>query len=174
MTEQPTSPSQSYPWFSKSTAFTISLGVVTCVTGLMLFLKIGEQAIKGAHEWLSVVFVVAIVFHSIRHWNSMKRYVAVKPFWIMTLPVILVTALFIVPSFFGEGGEGHRSGPPGYSLLGQARIEHIAEISETSADVIIERLKSSGITVSGPQDTLNGLAESTNRRIPELLAIMTP
>lgn len=174
MTEQEKPEPKLHPWYSKSTALTISLSLVTCVTGILMFLKIGEHSVRGLHEWLGVAFVVAAVFHSLRHWKVITRYVSIMPFWAVTIPVIVVSALFLIPSTFPGGAGEQRMGPPGYYLLGSVRVEHLAEMTTTSVDVLIERLKASGITARSPQDTLDSIAQAANRKVPELLAIMVP
>jgi hypothetical protein len=173
MTEQQTTEPKKYPWYYPSTALTINLSLVVGITGIMMFLKIGEQSVREAHEWLGVAFVGAVIFHSIRHWNTILRYLRITPFWAITAPVIVATLFFIAPSL-SSGGKGAHPMKLCMDLLNGARIEQIAEMSGTSVEVLMGRLKASGIPVNNSDETLRGLAETTNRPIPDILSIMVP
>ncbi len=162
--------SKTLPWYGISTSLTIGLALVVCITGLMLFLKLAVPVVKEAHEWLSVAFVIAVVAHAIRHRRVLVRYATVRSFWFATIAVLAATACFVVPSLAGGQTENPMMATIG--LLGAARIEQVAQMAKTSEDVLMERLRSGGVNADSPQDTLDALAQSAGRRVPDLLAIM--
>jgi ABC-type Na+ efflux pump permease subunit len=176
MSEAQAPVTKSNPWYSLGTALTILLSVVICVTGVMLFLKIGVNAVKEAHEWLSLVFVAAVIAHAIRNRRPILRYAKVRSFWVATVIVIAATAFFVLPSIMG-GGEGGHGGSPmmrTMEVLGNASVAQIAAIMKTPENDLVERLRAKGFEVPNAQIAISELATKGHMRPPDLFAIMLP
>ena len=88
-----------------------------------------------------------------------------------------ISMLLTVLSFFslGGGGEGKGGGTrqtamKSMRLLQSAPITMIAQMTKSSPDAIIERLKAKGITVANADQTVAEIAKSNQRKPQDLLS----
>ena len=58
-----------------ATPLTLGLFAVSAVSGLALFLHIGQSVFHEMHEWLSVVLLAPFVLHMVRNWTPLLAYV---------------------------------------------------------------------------------------------------
>ena len=166
--------SSAWAWQDKSTAATIGLFLVSGITGIMLFLKIGEGAVKGVHEWLSVAFVLACILHVIRHWRPLQRYFAMRFFWGITVVVMLLAVVMMVPGTGGPHGPGGGRNPmmQVMGVLSDAHLEHLALTMNTTSDKLVEKLRAAGITVQNPQQTLKEVATGSNCDLRQVMSVV--
>ncbi len=57
-----------------ATASTIGAFIVASVTGLLLFFEFGPGSIRATHEWISILFLAAVVFHVYVHQKPFVQY----------------------------------------------------------------------------------------------------
>ena len=167
-----TNKANTWAWQDKSTAATIGLFVVSGITGLMLFLKIGEGALKGIHEWLSVAFVIAAMLHVVRHWRPMQRYFKMQSFWGITVIVLLLVVVMMVPGNGSFGPRGHHPMVQVIDTLGNAKLENLALTMNTSSDALVQKLSHEGITVQNTQQTLQEVAKNANCDLFQVMSIV--
>lgn len=79
-----------------ATVATIVTFAVTAATGVMLFFHVGVQYVKGAHEWLSMAFVVASAFHLLRHSKTFMNLLRAPRTRIALVFMAAVAAVFVV------------------------------------------------------------------------------
>ena len=160
-------------WQDPGTAATIGLFLVSGITGMMLFFKIGEGAIKGIHEWLSVAFVIASILHIARNWRPMKRYFKMRSFWGISVVVLLLVIVIAIPA--GEGGHGPRGHHPIAQVvdtLSTAKLEALASTMNTTSDALVQKLRSDGLTVQNAQQTVQEVAQTSNRDLLQVLSVV--
>ena len=79
-----------------ATPLVISAAVVTTITGVLMFFGIDRGLNRVAHEWISIVFAVAIGLHIWRNWNAFSRLLRTKiGLSLAILGVVLLTLSFV-------------------------------------------------------------------------------
>jgi hypothetical protein len=143
------------------------------LTGLMLFLGIGSRELGDLHEWLGLIFVAAMVLHLIRNWRGVLAMLSsVRARAIVTGLGVVAAVLIAVQGFGGDGG-GHGGGPHRVmSRLASAPIAKMAPALGLTSDQAIARLKSGGVTVAGPEQSLADIAGKQNVELPRLLNLV--
>ncbi|MBX7259369.1 MAG: DUF4405 domain-containing protein [Candidatus Hydrogenedentes bacterium] len=92
-------------WVSPLTAFSF---VAVGATGTLLLFGVHLPAIKGIHEWLGLLFVIAGLVHVILNWRTLLSYLT-APSALAALAVVVVLGI-LLSAIPGEGPE-HRFGP---------------------------------------------------------------
>jgi hypothetical protein len=143
------------------------------VTGVMLFLGIGSRELGDLHEWLGLVFVAAMILHFVRNWRGVLAMLsAVRAKAIVTGLGAMAAVLIALYGFGGNGG-GHGGGPQRImSRLASAPIAKLAPALGMSSDQAIARLKSGGVAVAGPGQSLAEIADKQNVELPRLLNLV--
>jgi len=62
----------------------------------MMFFHFNDGLVKSLHEILGLVFMIAVVFHIIFNWSSMKNYFSKKIFITATIITIGISSIFII------------------------------------------------------------------------------
>ena len=92
-------------WVSPLTAFSF---IAVAGTGTLMLLGVHLPAIKGIHEWIGLLFLLAGVLHVVLNWRTLLGHLS-SPTALAALA--LVVALGLALSFVGGSGPGHRFGP---------------------------------------------------------------
>ena len=89
-----------------ATPLTLGLFAVSAVSGLALFLHIGQSVFHEMHEWLSVVLLAPFVLHMVRNWTPLLAYVRRRAL-LAPLALSLAAALaFAAPAALTGAGGG--------------------------------------------------------------------
>jgi hypothetical protein len=148
------------------------------VTGVMLFLGIGSREVGDLHEWLGLAFVAAMILHLVRNWRGVLAMLsAARAKAIVTGLGAVAVALIALYGFAGDGGRhgfgGHGGGPHRViSRLASAPIAKLAPALGLTSDQAIARLKSGGVAVAGPGQSLADIGDRQNVRLPRLLNLV--
>ena len=147
------------------------------VTGLMLFLGIRTAGLGDLHEWIGVIFLVAMILHFARNWRGVL--VMLSPARAKTIVAGLGAVVIALVAFQGLSGDsgGHGRGHGGgmhqvMSRLASAPIGKLAPALGVTSDQAIARLKSGGVTVAGPEQSLADIAGKQNVELPRLLNLV--
>lgn len=155
-----------------STPLIIGSSVVVAISGVLLFFHLSEGLLKSMHEWLGLLFVAAIALHVLNHWNPFSRYFQQKTArWIIGL--VLVTAMGWIGLSSFETGQEH----PAKRLV--ARVQNapltvVAELSQQSSAQIIAALQQAGFKISGPEQSINQIAQANNANPFRVIDILLP
>lgn len=57
-----------------ATCFTALMFIIVGITGIMIFFHVLDGYVRSMHEIVGIVFCVAVMFHVIFNFNSMKKY----------------------------------------------------------------------------------------------------
>ena len=156
------------PW---STPLIIGSSLVVTISGVMMFFHVGEQFVKSMHEWLGLIFVVAILLHVLNHWMPFSRYLRDRRALSVIAMVCFVALGWML--FTGANGQQH----PAKRLVAsmqQAPIALLAELQHQDSQQLLTSLRNAGVKVDNDQQSLNQLA-TTNQRTPfELLDMILP
>jgi hypothetical protein len=174
----PTPRSARNKWLDLLMAATVGFFLISCVTGVMLLCGVGKGIVKDAHEWLSVGLVVAGIIHAIRHWSIIGRYARSVTFWGTAVIVLVLATAFVAPALNrGEGGPGGHGGPArGMGALIQtlenASVTSVAGLVNTTPEALVSRLREAGMTVTGPEETLREVAQSSGQDVVKLMEVI--
>ena len=146
------------------------------VTGVMMFLGVGSHQLGDLHEWLGLAFVAAMILHFVRNGRGMLAMLsAARAKAIVTGLGAVAVVLIAVFGFGGQGG-GHGGGHGGphrvLSRLASAPIAKLAPALGMTSDQAIARLKSGGVAVAGPGQSLAEIGDKQNAELPRLLNLV--
>jgi hypothetical protein len=147
------------------------------LTGLLLFFGVRSRPLGEVHEWLGIVFVVALILHLARNWRGVMAMLTSPRAKLVTGIIAVTAAVFIIFAIpFGGGGHGHGQGFHGggqvMSRIAQAPIAQLAPALGLTGAEAVARLKNAGVPVEGPQDSLAHLARDHGQRLPQMLALL--
>lgn len=167
--------------FTGVVLFFVPPGRIANWSGWTMF-ALSKQQWIGLHDWFSIIFVIASVFHLYLNWKPFIGYFkskVTKAFGLRaewTLAVITCIAVFIctlvgVKPFsslmeLGESIKRNWDNPRLSAPIPHAELLSLIELAEKTPDVdletILSNLKAKGIEVKSPDIVLGDLAEANN------------
>jgi hypothetical protein len=145
------------------------------LTGLLMFFGIRRGLLGEIHEWVGIVFVVALALHLTRNWRGVLVMLSVpRNKVIITLTSVVAAAFIAISLPFGSGG--HRGGFHGPGQIAyrvaSTPIGTMAPALGLTSDQAITRLQRGGVRVNGPHQSLTQLAEEQDQEVPRLLNLV--
>ena len=149
--------------------------LAVAITGLLLLFGVRSHTLGEVHEWIGVVFILALVLHLVRNWRGMLAMLSIP----RNLAIIAVTGVVAAALIFfslpqGAGGQGHGAHGPRQviSRVSAAPIEKMAPALGLTSDEAIARLRRGGVAVEGPQQSLTEIAAKNGQAPPRLLNLV--
>jgi hypothetical protein len=139
-----------------------TLALVIGLSGAMLFFHVGEGLVKGAHEWLGMLFVAVMLIHILSNWNSLSKYFNQGVARLGVLSIILATGIFL-----GGAALSQQTGPNVvFKALEEAPVVTLAHLFKVDEDQLIRELNGQGVTITDNSETLAEvtLSGGLNRR----------
>lgn len=158
---------------SYATPLTAGLFFISLVSGVAIFVHVGDAYFHSMHEWLSMVLILPFVLHMWKNWRPFVSYFK-RPPMAIALALSLVAAIaFVVPSLSGTSAAG---GPPQMALfrtlLGSSAAK-LAPALGTTGEELVTRLKAAGYTVESADETLNDVATKSGKESFDLLGVLS-
>jgi hypothetical protein len=149
------------------------------LTGLLLFFGIRSHPLGEVHEWLGIVFVVALLLHLARNWRGVTAMLSAPRARLATAIGAALVAIYILSAAPFQGGTGHGRGP-GYHggqavamiNITEVPIARMAPALGLSGDEAVARLKRGGVPVESAQDSLQHLVRVHGQNMPRLLGLL--
>lgn len=145
------------------------LFLVSLVSGLALFLHVGQPIFHGMHEWLSLVLIAPFGLHLWKNWRAMTNYLR-KPAFALAIALSVVLALpFVLQPATGAGG------PPQMALartLFANKAEDLAPLLGFTPEAVLVSLKEKGFTAAAPGQPLAEIAKASGKSEMELAAAL--
>lgn len=136
------------------TPVTGTLALVIGISGGMLFFHLGEGLVKGAHEWLGMLFALVMVVHLLSNWGSLMGHFRQGVARTGGILVLLVAAAFI-----GTGGLSQPGGPSVvFQALGEAPITSLALLFNVDPSTLIQDLESRGLVIDSADQSIQEVA----------------
>jgi hypothetical protein len=157
-------------WQELLTTVTTALFLVIAVTGVMLLFGVAEGAVKGAHEWLGLLFALVAAAHAVYHWRPILAYARRPALWIATAAALLATFAFVVPSQAVHGPNPMRAV---MEMISAAPLDRVAGLIDVDARELETKLRAAGVQFDGSNPSLKEIERASGRHMPELLAIIT-
>lgn len=149
-----------------STALTTTLGLVICVTGVMMFFRLYKGEVAAMHEWLGMAFVAAIALHLLRHRRPFINLLAQPRTWVLSLLTALIAVAFLAfPSPKGGGNPMKQT----VNAVLRAPIGQVAPVLGISEAELIDRLDAAGIPQATARQSIESLARSKQRNPMQVL-----
>lgn len=155
-------------WKKYITAISAALFLVVAASGLAMFFGVGKNLVKDMHEWLAVIFVVAIGLHLVRNWGGMKTYFRRGTIIAPVAVAAVAAAAFIVPAAL-SGGENPM--PVLFQSLEKAKLDDLGRVLELPAESIADVLEQKGFVVLSTDLSVSQIAADSGR--PPRAALMT-
>ena len=155
-----------------STALTATLGIVTCVTGAMLFFHAYRAQVTALHEWFGMGFVIATILHLIRHWKPFTHLMKQRRMHVLTGVVLLATAWFVVVAGTAKRENPMRAMGQTVSVMTRAPISALAPVFAMSADEAIARLTDAGLTGVDASQSVDDVAKKHNTTGMRVLTVL--
>jgi hypothetical protein len=144
--------------------------LVTALTGVMLFFHLGEGLVKGAHEWLGLLFVPAALLHLSHHWNPFKRYLS-RGVPRSIIAATLVVALGFVATELATGSGGNPLHNAMHTIE-TAPLTVVAQLQQRDVTELLDTLKAAGFAEVEADEsiaTIAALHHTPSRQIFALL-----
>lgn len=136
-----------------TTPITAGAFLLLAVTGVFMFFHAAPGLAKEAHEWLSWVFLAAVVFHLAVNFAAFKQYIAQRKGQVLLGAFVLILLVSLTP--FGGSGEPPFVAP--LRALGKTPLTTLAQVAQTSPEQLIAQLKKEGLAVQSAQQSLSEL-----------------
>lgn len=155
-----------------STALTAALGIITCVTGVMLFFHAYKGQITALHEWLGMGFVIATMLHLARHWKPFCSLMKQRRMHILTGLALLATVWFIAAAGTGSRENPMRTMGQTVNVMTKTSIATLAPVFSLSTDEAIARLADAGLREVDATQSADDIARTNNVTAIRVLGIL--
>jgi len=137
-----------------ATPWVIGAFLLSGVTGITLFFKVNTQLGQLAHEYLGLVFIVAILTHLVPGFLNVKRYFRSPK----ALVIIGVYALILLATFV-PFGPPKQSGDKNTLRLFldaamNAPLQDVAKIVGRDPNDLIKQLQANGYDIKSPSESI--------------------
>ena len=154
-----------------ATPLTVATFTVSAITGVMLFFHVAGSSVRLAHEWLSLLFVVAVALHLWRNGAAVLRVVMQGRTLVIAGVAILTVALFVAASPMSGGGNPRIRVA---RAIEQALLSAVAPALGLSRAELIGRLEAGGVAGLSGQESLAQLSVERHIAMQRLFAIILP
>lgn len=150
-----------------ATAATSALFLVIGVSGVLLFFHLGEDLVKGLHEWLGLGFVVAAGLHVWRNFPAFGKLMGKRATHAAFAVALLVAGGFMLSSG-QEQGTGGNPMRQFVQVAENAPLTAVAPVLGVSEQELVRRLTESGVPVAATNVSLRQLSGQSGKPLPEL------
>jgi hypothetical protein len=160
---------------SYATPLSFTTFIAVGLTGILMLFGVRGGLIGEIHEWLGVVFVVALVLHLARNWRGVLAMLHTTSGKLIAGGLGLATValiLFALPTG-GDGGHGGGHGPwRVVNVVANAPIEKMAPAMGLTADEVIAKLKAGGVPADSTKESLGTISRDHGVPVPRMLNLM--
>ena len=157
-----------------ATPFTTGLFAISAISGVALFLHVGQGLFHEMHEWLSIVLLLPFGFHLWKNWPSIIGYASRGNL----LWPLIISLVLIVPFVVGSLGDSRsREGNPFFrvsALVNSAPLTQLAPVLKSSPDALVKALKAKGFAVASPDQSIDAIAKASGKPASDVLAAAIP
>ncbi|MFT4097488.1 MAG: DUF4405 domain-containing protein [Rhodoblastus sp.] len=144
-----------------ATPLTLGLFAISTISGVALFLHVGQGYFHEMHEWLSMVLLAPFVLHVWKNWNPLVIYVRRGALWLPIIASIAVAVPFAWPALTGKQQGGSPAIP--MRLMMKAPIADLAPLLKMTPDGLQAALADEGYRAASTQDSIEKIAGENAR-----------
>jgi hypothetical protein len=152
-----------------ATPFTAGLFLVTAVSGVALFFRVGMRYFFDMHVWLSVLLLLPFGLHVWKNWSLLLGYLR-RGRLALALAISGLLAAGVIAPIALNGGIGGDPGEMAFDLLFYSKLTLVAPLVHRSANDVVAGLRSKGYTVASIDSSLREIASSSGSDPPDVLA----
>lgn len=152
------------------TTFTVSLFLVTAISGTFLFFHVASGTFHTMHEWLAMALLLPVAFHVWKNWGGLKQYFRRKTIYLPLVATLVAGAAFVVPTLTGpaSGGNPMRVAT---RAIANGTVAQVAPLFNLTPDALSQRLAAKGYKVTSADQPLAAIARASGKEAgPELMA----
>jgi hypothetical protein len=144
------------------------------LTGMLMFFGVRGGPLGEIHEWVGVVFVVALVLHLARNWRGVLAMLSTTSGKLIGVGLSVVTvALILITLPYGGGQHQNRHGPwLVVNRIADAPIATMAPALGLTGEEAVARLRRGGVEVDGVQESLSKIASDHDEPLPRMLNLL--
>lgn len=149
------------------------LFLVSLVSGVALFLGVGQGLFHEMHEILSLALILPFVLHAWKNWRPLMGYLGRPP---MTVALGL-SAVAAAAFALGGASGGEVGGPPQFAFAHAMMANSPAEVAPllgTTPEALVARLSEAGFIVAGPDEALADIASGSGQDEFALVRALLP
>jgi hypothetical protein len=152
-----------------ATPITIGTFLLAGITGILMLFKINIGISREIHEWIGVLMVLGVIFHTVSNWKLFKSYFT-KPAGLSIIGVFLVLGIisFAAPAE-SEGGVSPRQI---FQTMQNVPLTTAAQVVKTNPEAIKEKLEKEGFTVDNTNQTIKDIAISNGKNPMRVLKVV--
>ncbi len=142
-----------------STPLTLGLFAVSAISGVFLFLHVGEGLFHEMHEWLSIVLLAPFALHVWKNWAALVMYLRRRLLLVPLAASLIAAVAFAWPAM---SGTEHRGSPPmrAVQAMTQAPLADLAPVLRTTPEALQAELRRRGYVAQSPGDSLDSVASA--------------
>jgi hypothetical protein len=151
-----------------STPLIIGSGLVVALSGVLMFFGV-HNPIEIAHEWVGLLFAIAIGLHVLNHWEGFKKYFSQPMALSLVGSVALMSSAFIFLSLTEAGGS------PMMNIvksIESSPVEEVAPLLNESTQSVVSRMEAAGLSVENSASTIVEIANVNNREPRALMKLL--
>lgn len=144
-----------------ATPLITGLFLVSLISGVALFFHMGQATFHEMHEVLSMVLIVPFALHIWKNWRPVTAYLKHRPMYVALSLSLVASLAYAIPANFGSTGTG---GPAQFVIAQKVlngSVATVAPLFGTDAEGMTARLTAAGFTVTGADETLAAIAQSS-------------
>ena len=163
------SASRSGLWKIAATPLTIFSSVAIAITGLWMYFFDKIHWLQDFHGNVGLLFVGAAILHGALNHRPLNRHLQTRSSYWSALPVLLLLSGFLVAAWI-ESQQGPGQVKPQQILRGlqKSQIQTLAPAFGTESESVIKNLTAHGLSVQGPQETVEQVAQANDREPREI------
>lgn len=154
-----------------ATALATAVFFVVAVTGSLVFFHIGDKYLKGAHEWLGLLFVLAAGLHVARQGKSFLHLMRQKRSWALSGLAALALGGFMLSAGLSPASGGNPMKAM-VDVTAKAPLSTLAPVLGVKPDQLVSRLEAGGVRVASLSQPLEEIASVQGQPLPKLYALI--
>jgi hypothetical protein len=152
-----------------STPLIIGTSIFTGISGVMLFLHLGEGLVKEAHEWIGIAFVFGTLLHIKVNWAAFRRYFSLGLPRAVMASVLVGSLALMLTSGHGKDGNPMRAA---IKTIEAAPLSLVAQLQSRDADELHQLLETEGFKVANNSTPLLTIASDSGKSGRELFTLL--
>ncbi len=139
-----------------ATPFTLALFAISTISGVALFLHMGQGYFHAMHEWLSIVLLAPVALHVWKNWNPIVIYARRGALLWPTLASVVIAVPFVWHALSGNPLGGSPGAATRFML--RAPISDLAPVLKMTPDALQAALAAKGYKAASTQDSIEKIA----------------
>ncbi|MCB1541971.1 MAG: DUF4405 domain-containing protein [Rhodoblastus sp.] len=139
-----------------ATPLTLGLFAISTISGVALFLHVGQGYFHAMHEWLSIVLLAPFVLHVWKNWNPLVIYARRGALLWPVLASVAIAVPFAWPALSGKQQGGSPAIP--MRIMMRAPIADLAPLLKMTPEGLQTALAAKGYKAASTQDSIEKIS----------------